>query len=423
MPASSGLSVRVAPPPRMPERAASLVTEEAAISALPADDFRIDPLVGEGETVAQGAPVLRDRRHPELVTTAPMPGRVAAIELGPGHRLSSIRFFHEPGAGRQEYDVAAAAGERGPAALRALLQGSGLWQAFRSRPFGRVPPPTESPAAIFVMALDSRPLAPDPRLAVAGMEAHLERGLRALVRLTPGPMFLCQDRGADLVDAGARPDSLRILKANPLHPWGLAGPHVHSRFPAAVGRPVWDIHVEDVAAIGALLTEGTVTETRLVAVAGPALRSARLVRCQPGADLRGLCYGHEKPGTHLILSGSPLDGREGRWLRHRDRQVTALDAAARGRRGHWFLSALFRAARPMPLIPTAAVEQALGGVLPTMPFLRALSAGDDETFKRLDGLSLIAEDLALVDYVTNAEPPFAGQLDAMLDRIAAEEAP
>lgn len=175
------------------------------------------------------------------------------------------------------------------------------------------------------------------------------------------------------------------------------------------------------AGIGEFLASGLVPETRLVSVAGPALKRARLLRCQPGADLRQLCYGFEKPGAHRILSGSALDGREARWLGHRDRQVTVLDAGRRGDRGHWFLTALQRAARPVPLIPTAAIEQALGGVLPAMPFLRALAAGDAETFTRLGGLSLLPEDVALVDYVSNSAPPVSTLMQTMLDRIAAEE--
>ncbi len=92
------------------------------------------------------------------------------------------------------------------------------------------------------------------------------------------------------------------------------------------------------------------------------------------------------------------------------------------RDGHWFLSALHRAARPLPLIPTAALEQALGGAMPAIPFLRALAAGDAETATRLGALSLLPEDLALADYVSCAEPGLSGLLAGMLARLQAEEA-
>lgn len=109
------------------------ITEEAVIGARPEDDFRVEPLVSEGDILAQGAPMLRSRRHPDIVVTAPMPGRVAALDLGPGHRLSALKLFHEKDAGRHRHDTS---GE-----VRGVLLGSGMWRLIRSRPFGRVPLP------------------------------------------------------------------------------------------------------------------------------------------------------------------------------------------------------------------------------------------------------------------------------------------
>ncbi|WP_172293476.1 Na(+)-translocating NADH-quinone reductase subunit A [Pseudoruegeria sp. HB172150] len=397
------------------------ISEEAALTAQPVEDFRIDSLVKEGDLVAQGAPVLRSRRQPEIVATAPMAARVASVDLGPGHRLSSMVFFKEAAPGRHEYDTkAAASGDA--VALRASLLASGLWRFFRSRPFGKTPVPAEIPSAIFVMALDTRPAAPDPRLALHDRIGDFEHGLRALLGMTEGPVHLCQDSGDELVGPPDFPGNFRLIRNGGQHPWGLAGLQIHAHYPAAINRPVWDIHAEDVAGIGEFLRTGMVPETLTLSVTGTALREPRLVRCQPGADLRSLCYSHVKPGLHSILSGSALDGRRARWLRHRDRQVAVMVPDGAGQGGHWFLSALHRARRPLPLVPNAAVEQSLGGAFPVMPFLRALSSGDAETATKLGVLSLLTEDLALADYVTCAEPRLSDLLNGMLDRIEAEEA-
>jgi len=397
----------------------TFMTDQCALFARAGEDFRVDVLVAEGDTVAQGAPVLRSRRNPELVLVAPAAGEVAAIDLGPGRRLAHILFFHAPAAGRHVHDAAPARKGGDAAATRALLLSAGLWPLLRSRPFGRVPAPAEAPSAIFVMALDTRPDAPSPRLALEGREEDFACGLRALAGLTDGPVILCQDGGPDIAAADGR---CRIRKAAAVHPHGLAGFQLAGLHPAGPDRIVWDIHAEDVAAIGALLATGLIPETRLVSVSGPALRETRLVRCQPGADLRALIFDIVRPGPHRLLSGSALDGVEGRWLGRWHRQATAVADAPRATYPHWFSAALRRAGRPLPIIPTAALDHAFGGLLPAAPLVRALSANDAETATRLGALSLVEEDLALADYVTGASPRLSAMLRAMLDRIAAEGA-
>jgi len=399
------------------------ITDQCALFAHPEEDFRVDLLAAEGDKVRQGAPVLRSRRQPNLVLTAPVAGEVAAVDLGPGRRLSQMVFFHLPEVGRHEYDVTPAANSNNAAARRALLLSTGLWPLFRSRPFGRVPLLTETPSAIFVMALDTRPDAPSPRAALDGREEDLARGLRALDGLTPGPVVLCQDLGADIAAPASLGERHRLRKITPIHPQGLAGLQIAEHYPAGRDRHVWDIHAEDVASIGALLATGLVPETKLVSVAGPALRERRLIRCQPGADLRALTFDIAKPGSHRLLSGSALDGVEARWLGRWQRQVTAVAGTSRDGYPHWFSAALRHAGRPMPIIPTAALDHALGRMLPVIPLVRALASNDAETATRLGALSLVEDDVALADYVTAASPSLSAMLRGILNGIMAEEAP
>lgn len=392
------------------------ITDQCALHAQPEEDFRVDLLVAEGDKIAQGAPVLRSRRHPELVLTAPAAGEVAAIDLGPGRCLSHIQFFHLPEAGRHAHSVATMADDT--STTRALLLSAGMWPRLRSRPFGRMPAPEETPTAIFVMAVDTRPDAPLPRKALEGREEDFSRGLRSLLCLTEGPIFVCLDK--DAVPPRSANARIRTARISPVHPHGLPGFQILQRYPARIGRIVWDIHAEDVADMGELLATGLVPETRLVSVSGPALRESRLVRCQPGADLRALIFDIVKPGTYQLLSGSALDGTPGRWLGRWHRQVTAVTGAARGAYPHWFSAALRRAGRPLPIIPTAALDQAFGGFLPAAPLVRALAANDAETAARLGVLSFVEEDVALADYVTGSSPKLASMLRAMLSRIAVE---
>lgn len=398
----------------------TLITDQCALFARPEDDFRVDLLVAPGDRVQQGAPVLRSRRDPELTLVAPVSGEVASVELGAGRRLMQVVFFHLPEEGRHLHDITAARGGSDAAGTRTLLLSAGLWPRLRSRPFGRVPMSAEQPVAIFVMALDTRPDAPPPALALEGREEDFGRGLRALARLTEGPLVVCHDGSVSSAPDPGLGARLQLIKIAPVHPQGLAGLQIASLHPAEVARPVWDVHAEDVADIGVLLATGLVPETRLVSVSGSALREKRIVRCQPGADFRALCFEVVKPGAHRLLA-SLYDVVESRWLSPWGRQVVAVSGAAATHRRHWFSAALRSAGRPLPIIPTAALEQAFGGLLPSAALVRALGSNDAEAAARLGALSLIEEDVAFADYLTAASPSCAAMLRAMLEQIAAEE--
>ncbi|MBF9033680.1 Na(+)-translocating NADH-quinone reductase subunit A [Rhodobacterales bacterium HKCCE2091] len=412
----AGLSPRFPSPPEPGGEAAETITEEAAVTPPPGPSLRVDVLAEEGAAVAAGAPVARLRDAPEVVFTASMPAIVGNVRLGRGRRLTEIVLFRETAGDRFEQPEAL----RSAADPRPLMLAAGAWPLLRRRPFGGMPDPGEGPAAIVVMAADTRPFAPDPRQAIEGREEAFARGLHALSALTEGPVFVCTSPGKPLVEKGN--GAVRQITGGPRHPQGLAGIRIHDLCPARIDAPVWDIHAEDVAAIGHLVETGMMPATRLVRLAGAALREGRLVRTQPGADLRGLSHGATRPGGHVLLSGSPLDGHPAHWLGARDRQVTVLPREEKPGPRHWFVEALTGTARAAPAIPTEALRQAFGGGMPGVALIRALSAGDDETAIRLGVLSLLEEDVALADYALGGAH-LPELLRRVLSRIEAEMAP
>lgn len=413
----AGLTPRFPSPPRGLSFPEDVITEEAGLQTSPGQQFRVTMDVEEGALVPEGAPVARLRGSQEVCLVAPMPARVARIGLLQGHRLSEIVLFREPGGDLVRHEITQT--DTGTD-LRRLMQNAGVWPCLGRRPFGGMPAPDERPAAIVVMATDTRPLAPDPRLALAGQEEAFGRGLHGLTKLTDGPVFVCLQHGPSLFDDSLAPGRLRVVESGPRHPQGSSGLRVHALFPAAIGTPVWDVHAEDVARFGTLIKTGQFPMMRLVSVGGAALRESRLVRTQPGADLRGLIYRIVNPGAHEVLSGSPLDGHAAHWLAPRHHQVTVLPRRIPGRRSHWLVSALTHSATPKPVIPIAALDQAFGAALPAAAFVRALSSGDDETAMKMGILSLLEEDVALADYVLGGDAHLRENLRAMLDRIRVE---
>ena len=415
----SGLAPKFKSPPLDGPEIVEHITEEAGITSPKGDSLRLDLLVAEGDSVPQGGAVAQLRDEPGVQLVSPMPARVAHIRLLPGRKLSEIVLFREPEGDKLRHQVKFDAANS-DSEIRSLVQKAGLWPMFERRPFGGMPKAEERPAAIVVMTIDTRPLAVDPRHALDGRNDAFVRGLSALTSFTDGQVFVCHSKGSKPFEATGSLERVKAVPSGGRHPQGLAGFRIHDLAPASIDQPVWSCHAEDVVAMGELLETGYLPETRLVGVGGEGLRNSRLVRTQPGADLRELVHRFALPGPHHLLSGSPLDGVEAHWLGARDRQVTVLPNKRSQRSSHWLLNALARSSLPPPVIPTKALTQAFGSALPAAAFTRALASGDEETAVKLGLLSFLEEDFALADYVLGGEGHLSEMLNFMLARIEKE---
>ncbi len=371
--------------------------------------IRAELLVAEGDRVAAGASLWRDRKRPDLHFTAPAAGTVAAIHIGEKRRLTSLSIAVD-GNERRRFDVPTHPDRQ---RMQSLLLASGLWPGFIARPFGRIPDPGSAADAIFVTTLDTQPLAADARVVLAGSEEDFARGVSCLKHLTDGPVFVCQDPGAPLVPTD---EQVRCVEVAGVHPAGLAGTHINRLFPLSGQRTVWQINYQDVMAIGALLRSGEIAGERVIALAGPAIRRPRLVRVALGADLDDLVQGEMTEGAHQVVSGSLLDGRPSRYLRRHHWQVTVVPRPPAPAQPGWLAR---RVGRPKPpsIVSTAAIERALVLDLPLVPLLRALSVGDTETAARLGCRELLEEDLALVTYAAGATQDFGALLRTTLDAL------
>ena len=121
-----------------------------------------------GDAVKLGQTLFVDKRNPDVPFTAPGAGRVAAINLGAKRALLSVVIELDGDAAEEFPQFEAAKLEQlDPAAVRDNLRRAGLWPAFRTRPFSKVPALDTEPAAIFVTAIDTNPLAADPAVVIA----------------------------------------------------------------------------------------------------------------------------------------------------------------------------------------------------------------------------------------------------------------
>ena len=399
-------------------------------------------LVEEGESVTLGQALFCDKRDPTVMYTAPVSGRVSQINRGARRALQSVVIeASETQSETSDYRHLAALD---PAAmslddLRAPLYTSGLWTAFRTRPYSKVPQSDSQPDAIFVTAIDTQPLSADPAVAVNNYADAFQQGLLVLGRLTTGPVYLCT--AADW--QGPVADSVQhALFAGP-HPAGLPGTHIHHLHPVNAERMVWHIGYQDVIAVGKLFGEGCLWAERVVALGGEGFTQPRLVLTRLGASINELADGELRTdGALRLISGSVLNGREaegaGAWLGRYHQQVTALHEQGRRKLFGWFRSGAYSFAgrlsgrnpepgrqpittaqhgRPAALIPIDAFEKVMPLDILAVPLLKALLIKDTDQAQRLGCLELAPEDMALCSFVCPGKNDYGAVLYENLRQI------
>ena len=294
------------------------VVEGARVSrvAVVAEDF---PLmkprmhVAVGDKVVRGQLLFEDRKAEGVKFTSPAEGEVVEVHRGERRVLQSVVIAvsekDKQGQGEQvsfEGYIGSNVGDYSRDSLKSLLSESGLWTAFRARPYDRVPSPTEDCSSIFVTAMDTNPLAGSVPKALEGREEDFKRGLEGLALLTDGAVHLCKAPGAAIPEAG----NAQVSEFGGLHPAGLPGTHIHFLDPVSRAKTVWHIGYQDVAAIGALIATGKLDVTRVVALGGPLVNEPRMLRTRQGASILELTSGELKDGTTpRLIAGSILNGR------------------------------------------------------------------------------------------------------------------
>ncbi|MEM1191106.1 MAG: Na(+)-translocating NADH-quinone reductase subunit A [Pseudomonadota bacterium] len=378
--------------------------------------------------------------------TAPAAGTVAAINRGAKRVLQSV-VIEVDGDDAVEFPKhsAAEAGALPAADVRSRLIEAGLWTALRTRPFSRVPELDHQPAAVFVTAIDTHPLAADPAVIIAEQSEAFSLGLDLLAGQTAGSLFLCTAPNASVPVGSAA--NIRLEEFSGPHPAGLAGTHIHFLVGVANERSVWTINYQDVIAIGRLFLDGALWTERVVSLAGPQVERPRLLRTRVGADLEALCAGELRSGENRIVSGSVLGGRRvsaaTAYLGRYHQQVSVLAEGREREFLHYlragakkhsvmgvYLSNWF-GLKPQPLttstngseramVPVGNYERIMPlDILPTQ-LLRSLIVGDTETAQALGCLELEEEDLALCTYVCPGKYEYGPILRDNLTRIEKE---
>ena len=423
------------------------VANPAARVAIVGDDYvgmKPTMLVSVGDRVKLGQAVFEDKKTPGVLFTAPAAGTVSGIVRGAKRKFEAL-VIDVDGDEAVEFSDAKGADPAGLGrqGVTAQLTQSGLWTALRTRPYGKVPAPGTTPSSIFVVAIDTNPLAADPAVAIADRKDQFTLGLSVLAQLTDGSVFVCKGEGSEIPGAGV--DKVRVESFGGVHPAGLVGTHIHELDPVGPNKTVWYIGYQDVVAIGSLLQTGTLDTRRIVSLAGPVVTRPRLIETRLGADISALIEGECQADIKLRpISGSVLCGRTARephhFLGRYHTQVTVIEEgdhreflgwqkpgfdkfsttrvfASSAAPGKKFAMTSDTGGSARAMVPLGTYEKVMPLDILATQLLRALIVKDTDQAQMLGVLELEEEDLALCTFVCPGKYEYGSLLRESLATI------
>lgn len=402
--------------------------------------------VREGDRVQKGQTLFEDKKNPGVCFTAPAAGVISAIHRGERRVLQSIVIDVDGDDAVQfpRYAPDDLAGLSRETVQQQLLT-SGMWTALRTRPFSKTPAPNSVPAAIFVTAIDTNPLAADPQPIIFAQREAFDAGLTLLASLTDGKVHVCQASGGKL--GGHRSGQVTFNQFAGPHPAGLAGTHIHFLEPVSLTKQVWHLNYQDAIAIGRLFLEGELSSERVIALGGPQVKEPRLIKTCSGVSLDELLAGELLDGENRVISGSVLSGTRAQgphaFLGRFHLQVSVVKegrekelfgwvmpgkdkfSITRTTLGHFLKHKLFNFSTDTnggerSMVPIGNYERVMPlDILPTI-LLRDLLAGDTDSAQALGCLELDEEDLALCTYVCPGKYEYGPALRSVLTQIEQE---
>lgn len=383
-----------------------------------------------GDKVKRGQLLFEDKKTAGVRFTSPAAGTVKEVNRGERRVFQSIVIDVEGDEAEvfSKYEENQLSSIDRQQVVDNLVQ-SGLWTALRTRPYSKVPEIDSTPNSIFVTAIDTNPLAADPKLVIKESAKDFNNGLTVLKQLTNGKVFVCTDNNFDI--SLPADSAIEAQAFGGIHPAGNAGTHIHYLDPVSDKKTVWSIGYQDVIAVGQLFITGELKVERVVSLAGPKATKPRLVRTQVGADLNQLLAGETDQGTtNRVISGSVFGGRKASgpvaYLGRYANQVSVLEEGDKRELFGWlspgankfsvlniYLSKLTSGklfnfttttnGSERAMVPVGAYEEVMPlDILPTQ-LLRALVVGDTEQAQKLGCLELEEEDLALCSFVCSGK--------------------
>ena len=392
-------------------------------------------LVKSGDIVKRGTKIFEDKKNPGVFFTSPAGGIVKEISRGDRRKFLSIDIEIADDEDHVEFETSDN--------ITSLLINSGLWNAFRSRPFNRTPSIDSKPNAIFINACDTNPLALDPYFIIKEDIEYFNKGLKALYENFSCPIHCCYQNA----DFDLSVDGINYHQFSGPHPSGLTSTHINKIYPVNLKRIAWTIGYQDVISIGYLLEHAFLRTHKLIALGGPSVFSPSLIKARISGNIDELTAGKLETGSRVI-SGSVLYGHasEGvmNYLGFYDSLISAIPDQANDIFLNWlmpgsklhsklnvFISSFLKPSNfifntsvnggDRAIVPVGSYDEVLPMDILVPQLLKALVVGDREQAVDLGMLELAPEDLAVCSYICPSKYDYCSILANNLNELYLEQ--
>lgn len=385
-------------------------------------------LVREGDPVLAGSPLFFDKNNPAVIFTAPVSGKVSAVNRGEKRKILEVVVEADKNQQYREFETSSDRVKNGDDVVNLLLE-SGLWPFVIQRPYGVIADWERRPKAVFISGFDSAPLAPDMNFVLKDERENLQAGIDALAKLTEGKVHLSLRDETDGVLNRMKGVEQHFFSGP--HPAGNVGVQIHHIDPVNKGELVWTVDVQAVALIGRFFRTGRVDMRKTVALSGSEILENYYVRCISGAPVKNLVAKiniiSRSSGDTVrfingnVLTGSKVDYEKG-YLGFYSNMITAIPEGDKYSFLGWALPRTDRFSvsrtyfswltpRRMynldtnlnggerPFVVTGLYEKYLPMDIYPMYLLKAILAGDIDKMENLGIYEVVEEDFALCEFV------------------------
>ncbi|MEI6892918.1 MAG: Na(+)-translocating NADH-quinone reductase subunit A [Pontiella sp.] len=261
-----------------------------------------------GDSVKRGDVLFENKKNEKMLFRSPCCGTIKAVNLGA--RRFPVEILIEKAAEEEsvtfETYTRDSVGQLSREQVADHLLNTGLWPLVKQRPFNKIADPDTVPKAVFINAANSAPFQADFSVVLKGDEEAFQIGINALAKLTKGKVHLCTSAGTNLPDV----DQVESHTFSGKHPSGNTSTHINRISPIQPNDTVYTVTAQDVILIGKLFATGELPRTKIIALAGPAIKEAcrKYYKVQVGASLQPLLSKAIEGEEVRIINGNILWG-------------------------------------------------------------------------------------------------------------------